>query len=138
MSHKRTEHPRCEEVLRTEPTSSQIQVVNFFDTRCATNYNSWLNYTVNCLHPFSHVEKEVIPRSVKFSPMLIHTFMLFLPRLTKKVEKKIEDTLPSSFPLVFDGLTAHYLCFFARTRAFLGFTSREMRAASMRMRILRF
>lgn len=116
VSHIRTAHPGYEELQRSDPGNSQMQIDNFFNTRCSINYFGWFNYIINGLHPFAHVENIVTRDSVKFAPISLSTFMRYLPRLTELVEKKISNLLPQTFAIVFDGWTAgttHYLGVFA-------------------------
>lgn len=80
------------------------------------SYWAWLDWVIGDLLPFSFVEKERTRKHSKVKSMGVDTFMKMLKLLTAAVEKKISDSLPSIFALVFDGWTlgqTHYIAVFA-------------------------
>lgn len=92
----------------TQPDLSHLQ---FCITAKAHQIHGWIDFVLNGLQPFYIVENEVFRRGMRFEPVSYKTFFRYFSFLTKIVEKKIADSLPDKFTLVFDGWTAqqtHY------------------------------
>ncbi len=77
----------------------------------------WLSFVIRGLQPFSVVENQNHLSLSRYDPISVDILMKYLSRLTSRVEKKIENLLPSKFAIVFDGWTAqktHYVAVLAK------------------------
>ena len=58
---------------------------------------------VTGLLPFSIVEKQVVKRQIRYTPITLSTLMRYKSRLAENVKQKISEFLPPIISLVFDG-----------------------------------
>ena len=113
FSHVLQKHKNYqEEMNRTNPA------VEFEVSENAKNIYGWLEWVIMTGQPFNFVDNELNKKHTKFTPISRPSFMRYLQLLTKKVERKVEESLPQTFGLVIDGWSeggtgTHYMAVFA-------------------------
>lgn len=102
---------RNKQVLRTNNIMSSLLY-----TQKVRDIYGWMALVVDCLQPFSIVEKPTFKEHIKYGPISLKTFKNYLSLLTRKTESNIAALLPDRIAIVFDGHTtpdAHYVGVFA-------------------------
>ena len=100
--------------MLTDGTFRQREIDFYFQKISINPVYGWLDIVITALLPFSIVESKTLRENVKHDPISLSTFMLYLPRLTESVERKLTKRLPNRIELIFDGWTSgssHYVAF---------------------------
>lgn len=127
VNHVREMHPvelnsLCNGATTTASTASTSRDATssvpeiFLWKRNAVKVNGWMEYIVHNLLPFDSCEKKTITTHIKYAPMALNTFMKYIERLMRHVEKKVASLLPEKFAVVFDGWShggTYYVAIFA-------------------------
>lgn len=115
FNHVKTQHPEYQKLLK--PALSIDKFIKKVDTSTkSNNIYGWLNWTCCGLKPFSFVENELTRTYTSLTLISEKTLKKYMNLLTKEVEKKITNLLPSKFCLVLDGWTkksTHFVGVFA-------------------------
>jgi hypothetical protein len=114
MNHVRNKHPDFIEIMKQE---GQQRSLNFVPTQDAKDIYLWMVLIILENREFSMVESPYM-RSLANNRKQIctTTFMKYKYRVGLLVWKKIKDSLPDKFGIVFDGWsqgTVHYVAIFA-------------------------
>ncbi len=96
-SNFQTAHPNYLDALCSDDSVSQERMEKYFKSSKTAHIYGWIDYILNGLLPFSHVQKPVIRKHNIHDSISLTTFMKYMRSLTKSVERKIVSLIPQKF-----------------------------------------
>lgn len=94
--------------------ADQMDISNFL-VRASPRAHSiygWLQNVINCHLPFSYVENKYVRAASNLQPITRKTLVKYMTLTTNHVFKMLDEELPNSFGIVFDGWSSyckHYI-----------------------------
>ena len=113
LSHIHQAHKNYNEIM-----AQSNNVLGFKVSEKASSIYGWLEWIIMGSHPFSFVENELNNKYSNLPPISKKTFMVYLQKLTTKVESAISEEIPDKFGLIIDGwsdysTSTHYFAIFS-------------------------